>query len=193
MPMPMPMPMPIPNSPLSGLQHPKTSQPLSHLPTLFPPLFPPPFAPLLSLLPRLPSPPLTPLLLNLLPPYPGTLLLVTALNLTLAPQISAEVANSLGGRRLRIQVTAPRWQFDFSWTKNHFVALHPSPRATAADLTIGASLVDFMRLAQRQEDADTLFFNRRLTMQGDTELGLLLKNTLDALSTSGPPASNSRC
>jgi predicted lipid carrier protein YhbT len=30
-------------------------------------------------------------------------------------------------------------------------------------------------------DADTLFFDRRLSIEGDTELGLLLKNTLDAL------------
>ena len=28
---------------------------------------------------------------------------------------------------------------------------------------------------------DTLFFSRRLSMEGDTELGLIVKNTLDAL------------
>jgi predicted lipid carrier protein YhbT len=33
----------------------------------------------------------------------------------------------------------------------------------------------------RKEDPDTLFFSRRLLMEGDTELGLLVKNTLDAL------------
>ena len=38
-----------------------------------------------------------------------------------------------------------------------------------------------MRLAQRQEDPDTLFFSRRLAMEGDTELGLVVKNALDAL------------
>jgi hypothetical protein len=32
-----------------------------------------------------------------------------------------------------------------------------------------------------QEDPDTLFFSRRLAMEGDTELGLLIKNTLDAI------------
>ncbi|PJC12345.1 MAG: sterol-binding protein, partial [Comamonadaceae bacterium CG_4_9_14_0_8_um_filter_60_18] len=36
-------------------------------------------------------------------------------------------------------------------------------------------------LARRQEDPDTLFFNRRLAMEGDTELGLLVKNTIDAI------------
>jgi predicted lipid carrier protein YhbT len=38
-----------------------------------------------------------------------------------------------------------------------------------------------VRLAKRQEDPDTLFFNRRLSMEGDTELGLIVKNALDAL------------
>ena len=40
---------------------------------------------------------------------------------------------------------------------------------------------DFLLLGLRREDADTLFFNRRLTLGGDTELGLFVKNTLDAL------------
>ena len=35
--------------------------------------------------------------------------------------------------------------------------------------------------ARREEDPDTLFFSRRLMMEGDTELGLVVKNTLDAL------------
>jgi predicted lipid carrier protein YhbT len=45
----------------------------------------------------------------------------------------------------------------------------------ATDLTISANAQDFLRLAQRQEDPDTLFFNRRLSMEGDTELGLVVK------------------
>ena len=59
-----------------------------------------------------------------------------------------------------------------------FVASH---RQDSTDLTISANAQDFLRLAQRQEDPDTLFFNRRLSMEGDTELGLLVKNALDAL------------
>jgi hypothetical protein len=35
--------------------------------------------------------------------------------------------------------------------------------------------------ATRKEDPDSLFFNRRLSLEGDTELGLVVKNTLDAL------------
>jgi predicted lipid carrier protein YhbT len=49
------------------------------------------------------------------------------------------------------------------------------------DLIISASAQDFYRLAKREEDPDTLFFSRRLVMEGDTELGLMIKNTLDAM------------
>ncbi|MGZ5103328.1 MAG: ubiquinone anaerobic biosynthesis accessory factor UbiT, partial [Usitatibacter sp.] len=40
---------------------------------------------------------------------------------------------------------------------------------------------DFAAIAARVEDADTLFFNRRLVVEGDTEVALLVKNTLDAI------------
>ena len=36
-------------------------------------------------------------------------------------------------------------------------------------------------LATRREDPDTLFFNRRLNIEGDTETGLHVKNLLDSL------------
>ena len=51
----------------------------------------------------------------------------------------------------------------------------------APDLTIRAHASDFIALARRSQDPDTLFFNRRLSMEGDTELGLMVKNTLDAM------------
>jgi predicted lipid carrier protein YhbT len=40
---------------------------------------------------------------------------------------------------------------------------------------------DYLTLISRREDADTLFFQRRLKMEGDTELGLYVKNLLDGL------------
>ena len=49
----------------------------------------------------------------------------------------------------------------------HFTPCH---RSDHADLTIRASAQDFLQLAQRQVDPDTLFFSRRLVMEGDTEL-----------------------
>jgi predicted lipid carrier protein YhbT len=49
------------------------------------------------------------------------------------------------------------------------------------DVTMRASLADYAALALRREDPDTLFFTRRLVLEGDTALGLEIKNALDAL------------
>ena len=116
--------------------------------------------------------------LSRLPAYPGAMLLVAALNFGLARQIPADVGQLLQKKKLRIQVSDARLTFDFIWKGQRFLAssIHTNP-----DLTISANAFDFLQLAQRQEDPDTLFFNRRLSMEGDTELGLIVKNTLDAL------------
>ena len=56
------------------------------------------------------------------------------------------------------------------------------PAFGAADVTMRASLADYLALALRREDPDTLFFARRLVLEGDTALGLEIKNALDALT-----------
>ena len=50
------------------------------------------------------------------------------------------------------------------------------------DLAFRADLSAFLQLAVRQEDPDTLFFNRQLSIEGDTELGLIVKNMLMPLN-----------
>ena len=116
--------------------------------------------------------------LSLLPAYPGSLLFVAGLNLTLLKSLPADVKQSLAGKKLRIQVSDAQLSLDFKWTRNSFSACRHTGNA---DLTISASAHDFLLLARRLEDPDTLFFSRRLVMEGDTELGLLVKNTIDAI------------
>jgi predicted lipid carrier protein YhbT len=53
----------------------------------------------------------------------------------------------------------------------------------APDLRVMASSEDFFLLCSAKVDPDTLFFQRRLSMLGDTELGLYLKNFLDSFDT----------
>jgi predicted lipid carrier protein YhbT/chorismate mutase len=50
-----------------------------------------------------------------------------------------------------------------------------------AEATVRGSATDLLLLASRLEDADTLFFQRRLELTGDTELGLTARNLLDRL------------
>ncbi len=85
---------------------------------------------------------------------------------------------ALAGRSLRIRVLDARLAFDFAWSGARFAACRTGAEPA---LTIGASAHDFLLLARRQEDPDTLFFSRRLIMEGDTDLGLRVKNALDAI------------
>ncbi|HYD95797.1 MAG TPA: SCP2 sterol-binding domain-containing protein [Noviherbaspirillum sp.] len=117
-------------------------------------------------------------LLSLLPVYPGSLLFATGLNLVLKSNLPEDVQQALSGKKLRIKVTDARLSFDFLWSNGRFAA---GSNQGEPDLTISASAHDFLLLARREEDPDTLFFSRRLSMEGDTELGLLVKNTLDAI------------
>ena len=52
-----------------------------------------------------------------------------------------------------------------------------------AEVTISGNWREFLLLASRQEDPDTLFFRRRLLIEGETELGLGLKNLIDSLDS----------
>ncbi len=56
-----------------------------------------------------------------------------------------------------------------------------------AEASIRGTLTDLAILAARLEDADTLFFKRHLTLTGDTELGLVLRNLLDRLPWTSIP------
>jgi len=120
-------------------------------------------------------------MLSKLPSYPGSLMFVAALNLALKARMPEDVTQSLEGKRLRIAVTDAKIAVDFTWKNGGFAADWDNG---GTDLTISASAHDFLLLAQRKEDPDTLFFSRRLSMEGDTELGLMVKNTLDAIDLS---------
>lgn len=50
-----------------------------------------------------------------------------------------------------------------------------------ADVCISGELSAFTQLANRNCDPDSLFFQRRLCIEGDTELGLQVKNLIDTV------------
>ncbi|OLQ87535.1 sterol-binding protein [Vibrio ponticus] len=51
----------------------------------------------------------------------------------------------------------------------------------AEDVSFSGNLNDLVLIAGRKEDPDTLFFQRRLSIEGDTELGLEVKNLMDSV------------
>jgi predicted lipid carrier protein YhbT len=57
----------------------------------------------------------------------------------------------------------------------------PIDRGLDDDVCISGNSPDFILLATRQADPDTLFFQRRIRIEGDTELALGVKNTMDSM------------
>ena len=56
-----------------------------------------------------------------------------------------------------------------------------------ADVSFSGEANDLILIAARKQDPDTLFFQRRLQIEGDTELGLYVKNLMDAIDLDAMP------
>lgn len=131
-------------------------------------------------------PPAVARIISRLPAQPPALALTTALNLALDRILPRDTLEPLQGRWLRLVITDAGLTLDFHLAGKHF---RPGPAHGPAvgakpDVTLTARTRDYLALALREEDADTLFFSRRLRMEGATHLGLLVKNTLDAVDWS---------
>ena len=118
-----------------------------------------------------------------LPQWPPSTVLCAGLNLLFLPTLDADTRQRLTGRIVSIQVSDAGLDGRVRLTSIGFLPVVGS----APEVTIGACAWDYYRLARRIEDPDTLFFSRRLTIDGDTELGLLIKNLLDAIDWSHFP------
>jgi predicted lipid carrier protein YhbT len=117
-------------------------------------------------------------LLSRLPTYPPSFAFTKVLNLALGRIIRKEYLEPLHGKQIAIHVKDLGLSLYFTVNAENFM---PTRSGTVPDLSFTATAQDFFLLATRKEDPDTLFFSRRLAVEGDTELGLVAKNTLDAL------------
>jgi len=116
-------------------------------------------------------------LVSRLPQWPPAAVLCAGLDLLFLPTLDQDTKQRLMNRIVAIQVSDAGLDGCIRLTSIGFLpALHSTP-----EVTIRACAWDYYRLARRLEDPDTLFFSRRLTIDGDTELGLLVKNALDAI------------
>ncbi len=111
-----------------------------------------------------------------LPSTPPSAAFSLAANRLLWPALKTLDHQPLLGRRYSIRVTDIGLSLRFTVGRNGF-----APAGGTPDLTISATARDFLLLLGRREDPDTLFFSRRLVSEGDTALGLAVKNLLDAL------------
>jgi predicted lipid carrier protein YhbT len=116
--------------------------------------------------------------LGLLPGRLNSAALATILNRIFKPELANGELDFLDRKVMRISVDDARLVFQQSL---RHARLEPATSGAHADLSIAGNTYEFLLLATRREDPDTLFFNRRLRLGGDTELGLYAKNLLDSL------------
>lgn len=102
---------------------------------------------------------------------------VTVLNRIFTSPLRDGELDFLQGRYMRVHVPDMRLTFCITLDSGRLVATRAG---NLPDLSISGNLHAFLLLAARREDTDTLFFQRRLRMEGDTELGLEVKNFLDS-------------
>lgn len=102
-------------------------------------------------------------------------------NHLLQGQWMAEQLQDLDGKRLCLAITDTDTRLCFLIRGERFLRQPDRGSEQSWDVRIAGRLADFWLLASRSEDPDTLFFHRRLVLEGETETGLYIKNLLDAL------------
>lgn len=113
-----------------------------------------------------------------LPIQPPSFVLAQALNRVLLPRMPSDARQLLSNRSVEILVTDIGLRVRLQLGASGF---RVAPAGTPTELRILAPVNSYLRLLRGEDDADRLFFERVLVMEGDTEMGVVLKNTLDAI------------
>ncbi|EJA3102729.1 ubiquinone anaerobic biosynthesis accessory factor UbiT [Vibrio vulnificus] len=79
---------------------------------------------------------------------------------------------------LKVEVKDLKLHWFISYQNDQLVI---AEQPVSEDVCFSGNLNDLVLIAGRKEDPDTLFFQRRLTIEGDTELGLEVKNLMDSV------------
>jgi predicted lipid carrier protein YhbT len=113
-----------------------------------------------------------------LPAYPGSWLLTDGLNRLVMHRLDPDLRSRLEGQAVRISIVDAGFEFAFRVERGRCRATglqHPPA------LRVAATALDFAAIAAGSVDADTLFFQRRLELDGDVELATMVRNALDAV------------
>ncbi|CAK4069437.1 MULTISPECIES: SCP2 domain-containing protein [Vibrio] len=85
---------------------------------------------------------------------------------------------------LKVEVKDMQLSWYISYENERLVV---ADKPVQEDVAFCGNLNDLVLIAGRKEDPDTLFFQRRLSIEGDTELGLEVKNLMDSVDLESLP------
>ncbi|MCE9679122.1 SCP2 sterol-binding domain-containing protein [Shewanella sp. AS1] len=105
------------------------------------------------------------------------------MDLLLAQQVEDEELDFLTQRWVKIEIVDMGLSFQVSFDKGFCVR-----EAGEAEVSFSAQTKELVLIAAGKEDPDTLFFQRKLAIEGDTELGLEVKNLLLSIEFDAMPA-----
>jgi O2-independent ubiquinone biosynthesis accessory factor UbiT len=115
--------------------------------------------------------------LRVIPDKVHTQLISCCINHMLRGQELKKRLWELDGKSVCINIKDAQTQFHFLIQGGHL----KSASDKISNVTISGNTTDFWQLATHKEDPDTLFFKRSLSIEGETETGVHIKNILDSL------------
>ena len=115
-------------------------------------------------------------------------LLIPALHAIFSEAIEDGDFKFLQGKWLKISITDLQLNWWLSFDIDQLIMASLEDNITE-DVSFSANGDDLVLIAGRKQDPDTLFFQRRLKIEGDTELGLEVKNLIDAIDIEHLPSS----
>lgn len=130
--------------------------------------------------------------LRLLPFKAQKALLLPALSSVFREALEDGDFEFLQGKWLKIAITDLELTWWLSFDNNQLIMASQEEMIAnnnSDDVSFSATGDDLVLIAGRKQDPDTLFFQRRLKIEGDTELGLEVKNLIDAIDIDQLPSS----
>lgn len=107
-----------------------------------------------------------------------------AINNLLEENIKDGELDFLEGQFLQLKVNDAEISWYFTLIDEKIVV---GDKTLSADACISGDFNSFVLLASQTVDPDTLFFKRKLLIEGDVELGLAVKNLLDRIELNQLP------
>lgn len=120
------------------------------------------------------------------PKVVSTTVIGSALNWLLKQPITEDELDFLQGQVLAIKVTDVPLTVYITLNGNQQIDVQMK-EPEQVNVTFSGDALSFVQLFAGDKDPDTLFFQRKLLIEGDTEMGLMIKNFFDDVELTLPP------